>query len=85
MIVATGPLAMPDFESKFTDMPTAIAKRRNVKSEAIKLVRGLPSSSTWDDLLYRFYVRQKIEAGFSDFRDGRTHSHESIREEFALR
>lgn len=65
-------------------MPTAIAKRKSVKTEAIKLIRGLPESSTWDDLMYRIYVRQKIEAGLSDMRNGRVHSHASIRKEFGL-
>ena len=65
-------------------MSTATAKRRSVKSEAIKLVRGLPASSTWDDRMYRIYVRQKIEAGLADFRAGRVHTHASIRKEFAL-
>lgn len=65
-------------------MPSAITKRGSVKTEAIKLVRGLPESSTWDDLMYRIYVRQKIEAGLSDIRSGRVHSHASIRKEFAL-
>ena len=64
-------------------MPSAIAKRKNLKSEAIKLVRRLPRSSTWDDLMYRIYVRQKIEAGLADIRAGRVHSHASIRKEFA--
>ena len=64
-------------------MPSAIAKRKNLKSEAIKLVRRLPSSSTWDDLMYRIYVRQKIEAGLADIRAGRVHTHASIRKEFA--
>ncbi len=63
-------------------MPSAIAKR-SVKSEAIKLVRGLPPASTWDDLMYRIYVRQKIEAGLADIRAGRVHTHASIRKEFA--
>ena len=65
-------------------MPSAIAKRTSVKSEAIKLVRGLPPSSTWDDLMYRIYVRHKIEAGLGDIRAGRVHTHASIRKEFAL-
>ena len=64
-------------------MPSAIAKRKNLKSEAIKLVRRLPRSSTWDDLMYRIYVRQKIEAGLADIRAGRVHTHASIRKEFA--
>jgi len=70
--------------AKFREMPTAIAKRSRVKTEAIKLVRGLPETSTWDDLMYRIYVRQKIDAGLADFRSGRVHTHASIRKEFAL-
>lgn len=65
-------------------MPTAIAKSSRVKSEAMKLVRGLPASSTWDDLMYRIYVRQKIESGLADLQSGRVHTHASIRKEFAL-
>ncbi|MEI8088501.1 MAG: hypothetical protein WCG63_02805 [Opitutaceae bacterium] len=64
-------------------MSLAIAKRKNVKSSAIKLVRGLSPSSTWDDLMYRIYVRQKIDAGLADIRAGRIHSHSAIRKEFA--
>jgi hypothetical protein len=65
-------------------MPAAKAKRRSVKSEAIKLVRGLPTSSSWDDLMYRIYVRQKIEAGLADFRAARVYTHSAIRKEFEL-
>lgn len=50
----------------------------------MKLVRELPSGASWDDLMYRIYVRQKIESGLSDLKRGRTHSHESIRREFGL-
>ena len=64
-------------------MPSAIVKRKSVKSEAIKLVRGLSPSSTWDDLMYRIYIRQKIDAGLADIRAGRVHSHAAIRKEFA--
>ena len=65
-------------------MSTARAKGKSVRSEAIKLVKSLPESSTWDDLMYQIYVRQKIDAGLSDLRDGRVHSHASIRKEFGL-
>lgn len=65
-------------------MPSTIAKRKGVKSEAVKLARGLPESSTWDDLMYRIYVRQKIEAGLADIRAGRVHTHAAIRKEFVL-
>ncbi len=43
----------------------------NVKDEARRLVDQLPSDATWDDLLYQIYVRQSIEAGLEDCRQGR--------------
>jgi hypothetical protein len=61
-----------------------VGKRKTVKSQAVKLVQALPESATWDDLMYGIYVRQKIEAGLSDLRAGRAHSHASIRREFVV-
>lgn len=58
--------------------------RRNIKRDALKLVRTLPASSSWDDLMYRIYVRQKIDSGLADFAAGRVHSHAQIRKEFGL-
>ena len=43
----------------------------------------LPVASTWDDLMYRIYVRQKIDAGLTDLKAGRVRSHASLRREFA--
>ena len=65
-------------------MPTIIGEKGNVKSRAIRLIRDLPKSSSWDDLIYRIYVRQKIEAGLADLRAGRVHSHEAIRRELGV-
>jgi hypothetical protein len=65
-------------------MSTANAKHRSIKAQAIKLVQGLSASSSWDDLMYRIYVRQKIEAGLADFRSDRVHTHAAIRKEFGL-
>ena len=65
-------------------MPAIKAQQRTLKSRAMSLVRDLPKDSSWDDLMYRIYVRQKIEAGLADLRAGRIHSHESIRREFKL-
>ena len=70
--------------ANFHRMPILKAKRRSVRTEAIKLVRGLSTTSSWDDLMYRIYVRQKIEAGLADFRAGRVHPHSAIRKEFEL-
>ena len=43
---------------------------------------ALPDDCTWDDVMYRFYVRQKIEAGRRDIEQGRTIPHEQVMAEF---
>jgi hypothetical protein len=65
-------------------MPVAKSPRKNVRSEAMKLVRRLPGNASWDDLMYRVYVRQKIEAGLGDLKARRSHPHAEIRREFGL-
>ena len=75
---------MRDADVRFSSMPIAKAKRRSVKTEAIRLVRGLSESSSWDDLMYRIYVRQKIETGLGDLRAGKVHTHAAVRKEFGL-
>jgi hypothetical protein len=64
-------------------MPSA-EKNTSVKKAAARLVRQLPESASWDDLMYEIIVRQKIEAGLADLQDGRKHDHASIRREFGL-
>ena len=54
-----------------------------VKEGARKLVEELPDDSTWEDLMYRTYVRQAIEAGLADSENGRTSSVEDVRNRFA--
>ena len=53
-----------------------------VKEEAKKLINNLPDEITWDDLMYEFYVRQKIEMGLKDIEEGRVVSHENVIKEF---
>lgn len=60
------------------------AKNLSVKKAAARLVRALPESANWDDLMYQILVRQKIEAGLEDLGEGRTHEHAAIRREFGL-
>ncbi|MGL4552140.1 MAG: hypothetical protein ACRC33_13245 [Gemmataceae bacterium] len=42
----------------------------SIKSEARRLVEQLPDDATWDDLTYQVYVRQSIEEGLKDCREG---------------
>jgi len=65
-------------------MPAVLELKKSVKARALKLVREMPATLSWDELMYRIYVRQKIEAGLADIRDGKTHSHEAICREFGV-
>ncbi len=55
-----------------------------IKQEAQRLVDDLPESATWEDLMYRIYVREAIEAGLRDSDAGRTLSVDEIRSRFGL-
>jgi len=56
----------------------------SVKQEAQRLVESLPDEATWEDLTYRIYVRQAIEAGLQHSRAGRTIDVEEVRAKFGL-
>jgi predicted transcriptional regulator len=55
-----------------------------VKEAARLLVEDLPDDASWDDLMYRIYVRQAIEAGLNDSDAGRTVDVEEVRALFGL-
>lgn len=42
-----------------------------IREEAIKMIKTLPDGSSWDDIMYELYVRQKIEQGLKDVESGR--------------
>ncbi len=56
----------------------------NVKEEAQRLIASLPENITWDDVMHEIYVRQAIERGRADSREGRTADVSEIREEYDL-
>lgn len=63
---------------------SAAEKNTSIKKAAARLVRDLPESASWDDLMYEILVRQKIEAGLTDLKEGRKYDHASIRREFGV-
>ena len=56
----------------------------DIKEDARRLVEELPAGATWDDLMYRIYVRQAIEAGLKDSDAGRTVEVSEVRAQFGL-
>jgi predicted transcriptional regulator len=64
-------------------------KERNVsavsiKDQARKIIDGLPDTATWEDVIYRLYVREAIEAGIADADAGRVVDVSEIRAEYGL-
>ena len=58
--------------------------RTNVKADARRLIDELPGDATWEDLMYRIYVRQAIEAGLDDVAAGRALDIKEVRARFGL-
>jgi predicted transcriptional regulator len=56
----------------------------SIKEQARQLVDNLPDGATWEDVMYRIYVRQAIEAGIKDSDAGRTMDVEQVRKRFDL-
>jgi len=42
------------------------------------LIDRLPEDVTWEELEYHFYVRNEIEKGLEDIREGRLVSNEEV-------
>ena len=56
----------------------------DIKSAARQLVDSLPDDATWDDVMYRVYVRQAIDAGRQDVVEGRLVDVAEVRRQFGL-
>ena len=52
------------------------------REEARKLLDQIPENATWDDIMYQFYVRKKIEVALREAEDGHVVSHEEIKKRF---
>jgi len=56
-----------------------------VKENALNLISSMPENTTWDDIMYEIYVKQKIEKGLEDSEKGKVTSHEKVKEMFVQR
>ena len=56
----------------------------NIKEQAHQLLENLPDTATWEDLMYRIYVRQAIEAGIKESDQGQTLDVKEVRQKFGL-
>lgn len=58
--------------------------KTDVKTSALETIELLPDDTTWDDVIYRMYVRQKIEAGLEDAAAGNLVSTDEARRRLGL-
>ncbi len=56
----------------------------NIKTAAIETIRALPDEADWNDVMYRIYVRQKIEVGLKDVENGDTVSHSDVVKRYGI-
>ena len=62
----------------------ADAASGDIKSEAHRLIDALPPDATWDDVMYRVYVRQCVDAGIRDADAGEVVDVDDVRRRFGL-
>ncbi len=60
------------------------AETSSIKNEARRIIDQLPETASWEDLIYRIYVRQSIEAGLKDADEDRVEPVEEVRRSFGL-
>jgi predicted transcriptional regulator len=60
-------------------------QKTDVKASAREAIELLPENSTWDDVIYRMYVRQKIDAGLADVDAGKVVDTAELRRRLGLR
>jgi predicted transcriptional regulator len=58
---------------------------QNAKDAARQLIDQLPDTATFNDIMYELYVKQKIERGLQDSREGKTTPHEEVRKRYQQR
>ena len=51
-----------------------------LKEEVISLIKELPEDITLDDIIYHLYVKQKLLKSKEDVAQGRTLSHDQVKE-----
>lgn len=52
------------------------------REEAKRLLEELPENATWDDIMYQFYVRKKIETALDAADAGDVVPHEDVKRRF---
>ena len=57
---------------------------KTVKEQALDIIGTLPETSSWDDVMYRLYVRESIDKGIADADAGKVRTVEEVQKMFGL-
>ena len=58
--------------------------KTSIKKDAFQLIENLNENSSWDDLMYKIYVKQSIDSGILDSQNGKTIDVKDLRKMFGL-
>jgi len=58
--------------------------KQELKKETDQIIASLPEEASWEDLMYRVYVRNKIDQGLEDGKAGRVRTTEETRKTLGL-
>lgn len=54
--------------------------------EAVRsIIDRIPDQASWEDIMYEFYVKQKIELGLRAVEEGRSITHEEVKQLLQLK
>ena len=56
---------------------------KTAQKEVQKILEKIPNSSTFEDIQYHIYVREKIERGLKDVREGRVMSQKEVKKKLS--
>jgi hypothetical protein len=59
-------------------------KIQQIVRETKELLKTLPATAEWEDLMYRIYVRQKVDKGLQDSLAGRVYTTAQVRKSLKL-
>ena len=55
----------------------------SAKEEVRKILEQIPDNSSYEDIQYHIYVREKVERGLKDVEDGRVLSQQEVERRMA--
>ena len=61
----------------------SMPETKSAKEITLKLVERLDEDVTYEDIMYELYALQKIERGLRDAEEGRTVSHEEVKDQLS--